>query len=76
MKSRNTGAIVGSVVRVASGNFLEMFDFFLFGLYAQPIGKAFFNTGNEYYDTSIAFIVFWVGALMRPLGADPSRRTA
>src|SRR5436305_2878051 len=59
----------GAVLRATGGNLLEMFDFFLFGLYAQPIGKAFFNTGNEYYDTSIAFIVFWVGALMRPLGA-------
>ncbi len=59
----------GAVLRATGGNFLEMFDFFLFGLYAQPIGKAFFNTGNEFLDTSIAFIVFWVGALMRPLGA-------
>ena len=57
------------MLRATGGNFLEMFDFFLFGLYAQPIGKAFFDTGNEYLDTSIAFIVFWLGALMRPLGA-------
>jgi MHS family citrate/tricarballylate:H+ symporter-like MFS transporter len=59
----------GAVLRATGGNFLEMFDFFLFGLYAAPIGKAFFNTGNESFDTMIAFIVFWVGALMRPLGA-------
>ena len=25
------------VLRVTCGNFLEMFDFFLFGLYARPI---------------------------------------
>ena len=60
---------IGAVLRATGGNFLEMFDFFLFGIYAAPIGKAFFNTGNEALDTSIAFIVFWVGALMRPLGA-------
>jgi MFS transporter, MHS family, citrate/tricarballylate:H+ symporter len=59
----------GAVLRATGGNFLEMFDFFLFGIYAAPIGKAFFATGSEYVDTSIAFIVFWVGALMRPLGA-------
>jgi MHS family citrate/tricarballylate:H+ symporter-like MFS transporter len=59
----------GAVLRATGGNFLEMFDFFLFGIYAAPIGKAFFATGNEFTDTSIAFIVFWVGALMRPLGA-------
>jgi MFS transporter, MHS family, citrate/tricarballylate:H+ symporter len=59
----------GAVVRATAGNFLEMFDFFLFGLYAAPIGKAFFATGNEFTDTSLALVVFWLGALMRPLGA-------
>jgi MHS family citrate/tricarballylate:H+ symporter-like MFS transporter len=60
---------IGAVLRATGGNFLEMFDFFLFGLYAAPIGKAFFHTGTEAVDTSIAFIVFWIGAMMRPLGA-------
>ena len=60
---------IGAVLRATAGNFLEMFDFFLFGIYASAIGKTFFATGNEYLDTSIAFIVFWVGAMMRPLGA-------
>ena len=60
---------IGAVLRATGGNFLEMFDFFLFGLYAAPIGKAFFHTGAEALDTSIAFVVFWVGAMMRPLGA-------
>jgi MHS family citrate/tricarballylate:H+ symporter-like MFS transporter len=59
----------GAVLRATAGNFLEMFDFFLFGLYAAPIGKAFFATGDAFTDTSAAFIVFWFGALMRPLGA-------
>ncbi|MDE3175727.1 MAG: tricarballylate/proton symporter TcuC [Pseudomonadota bacterium] len=62
-------AKLGAVLRATAGNFLEMFDFFLFGIYAQPIGKAFFNTGVEFYDTSIALVIFWLGALMRPLGA-------
>ncbi|MGA2042403.1 MAG: tricarballylate/proton symporter TcuC [Roseiarcus sp.] len=59
----------GAVLRATAGNFLEMFDFFLFGIYAAPIGKAFFATGDEYTDTSIAFAVFWLSAAMRPLGA-------
>jgi MHS family citrate/tricarballylate:H+ symporter-like MFS transporter len=59
----------GAVLRATAGNFLEMFDFFLFGLYAAPIGKAFFATGDAFRDTSIALVVFWLGALMRPLGA-------
>jgi len=64
-----SGAKFGAVIRATAGNFLEMFDFFLFGIYAAPIGKAFFATGNDYFDTSSAFVVFWVGAMMRPLGA-------
>ena len=60
---------IGAVLRATAGNFLEMFDFFLFGLYAAPIGKAFFATGDAFTDTSTAFVVFWFGALMRPLGA-------
>jgi MHS family citrate/tricarballylate:H+ symporter-like MFS transporter len=60
---------IGAVLRATGGNFLEMYDFFLFGLYAAPIGKAFFHSGSEFLDTSAAFVVFWFGALMRPLGA-------
>ena len=33
---------LGAVLRVTSGNFLEMFDFFLFGFYATYISKTFF----------------------------------
>jgi MHS family citrate/tricarballylate:H+ symporter-like MFS transporter len=32
---------LGIVLRVTSGNFLEMFDFFLFGFYATDIAAAF-----------------------------------
>ena len=60
---------LGAIMRATAGNFLEMFDFFLFGLYAAPIGKTFFATGDEFTDTSIAFVVFWFGAAMRPIGA-------
>jgi MHS family citrate/tricarballylate:H+ symporter-like MFS transporter len=67
--ARRAPSKTGAVLRATGGNFLEMYDFFLFGLYAEPIGRAFFNTGNESLDTSIAFVVFWFGALMRPLGA-------
>jgi len=69
MPHANPPSKIGAVLRATGGNFLEMFDFFLFGIYAAPIGKAFFATGSEFTDTMIAFVVFWVGALMRPLGA-------
>jgi hypothetical protein len=31
-----------SVIRVSSGNFLEMYDFFVFGYYAPAIGRVVF----------------------------------
>jgi len=30
------------IARVAFGNFLEMYDFMVFGYYAAPIAKTFF----------------------------------
>ena len=60
---------VATVLRVTSGNFLEMFDFFLFGFYAAFIGRAFFPAGSEFASLMFAFTTFGAGFLMRPLGA-------
>lgn len=60
---------LGAVLRVTSGNFLEQFDFFLFGFYATHISKAFFPAGSEFASLMLTFAVFGAGFLMRPLGA-------
>jgi MFS transporter, MHS family, citrate/tricarballylate:H+ symporter len=60
---------IGAILRATSGNFLEQFDFFLFGFYAQAIAKAFFPAENDTAALLNAFGVFWLGALMRPVGA-------
>ena len=60
---------VAAVVRVSSGNFLEMYDFTVFGYYAAAIGRAFFPTHNEYASLMLSFMTFGTGYLMRPLGA-------
>ena len=60
---------LAAILRATSGNFLEQFDFFLFGFYAAPISKVFFPTGNEYTELMLTFATFWLGALMRPIGA-------
>ncbi len=44
----NRKSKVWSVVRVSSGNFLEMYDFMVFGYYASAIGNAFFPGGNPF----------------------------
>src|ERR1700712_1306602 len=60
---------LGMVIRVTSGNFLEMFDFFLFGFYAAYIAQTFFPSQNELTSLLFTFMTFGAGFLMRPLGA-------
>ena len=58
-----------SVIRVSSGNFLEMYDFMVFGYYATAIGNAFFPSGNPFLSLMLSLMTFGAGFLMRPLGA-------
>jgi MFS family permease len=62
-------AKVWSVIRVSSGNFLEMYDFMVFGYYASAIGRAFFPSGNPFVSLMLSLMTFGAGFLMRPLGA-------
>jgi len=62
-------AKIWSVVRVSAGNFLEMYDFMVFGYYAGAIGKAFFPTGSAFTTLMLSLMTFGAGFLMRPLGA-------
>ncbi|RYC33779.1 MFS transporter [Lichenibacterium minor] len=60
---------IGNVFRVATGNFLEQYDFFVYGVYAASIGQAFFPSDNEFAATAKSFAAFAISFLMRPLGA-------
>ena len=60
---------IGSVFRVATGNFLEQYDFFVYGFYAVYIGKTFFPSDNAFASLMASLATFGVGFLMRPLGA-------
>jgi MFS family permease len=66
--SKRTAAI-WSVIRVSSGNFLEMYDFMVFGYYAAAIGNAFFPSDNPFVSLMLSLMTFGAGFLMRPLGA-------
>lgn len=65
----DTRARIGAIFRVTSGNFLEQFDFFLFGFYATYIAQTFFPASSEFASLMMAFAVFGAGFLMRPVGA-------
>lgn len=60
---------IGDVIRVASGNFLEQYDFFVYGYYAAYIGRVFFPSGDPFASLMLSLATFGVGFLMRPLGA-------
>ena len=60
---------IKSVIRVSSGNFLEMYDFMVFGYYAAAIGTTFFPKNSEYASLMLSLATFGVGFLMRPIGA-------
>ena len=62
-------AKIKTVVRVASGNFLEMYDFMIFGYFSAAIGRAYFPATSEFASLMFAMTTFAVGFMIRPLGA-------
>jgi len=58
-----------TVFRVASGNFLEMYDFMVFGYFSAAIGRAYFPSNSEFASLMFSMTTFAVGFMMRPLGA-------
>ncbi|MBZ5644113.1 MAG: MFS transporter [Acidobacteriia bacterium] len=60
---------VRSVIRVSSGNFLEMYDFMVFAYYASYIAREIFPSSNQFASLMMTLGTFGAGYLMRPLGA-------
>lgn len=60
---------IRSAVVVSGGNFLDMYDFMVFGYYVPWISKVFFPRQSEYASLLLTFAVFGAGFLMRPIGA-------
>jgi MFS family permease len=58
-----------SIAIVSSGNFLEMYDFMVFGYYAPSIAKTFFPTDSDFASLMLTLMTFGAGFLMRPVGA-------
>jgi len=69
LSSTHRSEHIRAVIRVASGNFLEMYDFTVFGYYAVAISRAFVPASGSYNALLITLITFGAGFLVRPLGA-------
>ncbi|QKJ88687.1 MFS transporter [Paramixta manurensis] len=66
-KTSQSGA--KTIFSVTSGNFLEMYDFMVFGYYASAISKTFFPGDDPFASLMLTLMTFGAGFLMRPLGA-------
>ena len=62
-------AKIHAVIRVSAGNFLEMYDFIIYGYYARYIADTFFPGQNEFLRLMLSLMTFGAGFLMRPIGA-------
>ena len=65
---------LGAVLRVTSGNFLEQFDFFLFGFYATYIAKTFFPGAQRICLAHADLQRLWRGISHAAAGGDHPRR--
>jgi MFS family permease len=58
-----------AILRVVSGNFLEMYDFMVYGYYAPYIAKTYFPSHSAYASLLLTLLTFAAGFVMRPVGA-------
>ena len=59
---------IRSVVLASSGNFLDMYDFMVYGFYAKFIAVNFFPAASLLTSLIAAFVAFGIGFLARPVG--------
>jgi len=58
-----------AIISCSVGNFVELFDFMIYGFFASQIGANFFPAANPYTQLLSAFATYGVGFFMRPVGA-------
>ena len=69
MSTQTSSSKLGNVIRVSSGNFLEMYDFMVYAYYASYIAREIFPSSSAYASLMMTLGTFGAGYLMRPLGA-------
>jgi MHS family citrate/tricarballylate:H+ symporter-like MFS transporter len=62
-------AKMGAVIRAASGNFLELYDYLVYLIYATYVANAFFPTNSEFTSLMLALMTYGIASLARPFGA-------
>jgi MHS family proline/betaine transporter-like MFS transporter len=67
-KSDNANGTGKVLAATGIGNFLEWYDFAIYGFLAPQIGAAFFASGNQLTDLLATFAVLGVAFVSRPFG--------
>ena len=62
-------AKIHAVIRVSGANFLEMYDFIIYGYYARYIADTFFPGQSAFLRLMLSLMTFGAGFLIRPVGA-------
>jgi MHS family proline/betaine transporter-like MFS transporter len=58
-----------AILSSAVGNFVELYDFLIYGLFAAQIAANFFPAGDQTANLLKSFAIYGVGFFMRPVGA-------
>lgn len=58
-----------NIIAISMGSFLELFEFSLYGIYAQLFSEIFFPKNQPYINILFSFGIFAAGFLSRPIGA-------
>src|SRR5579883_1584875 len=58
-----------AIISSSVGNFVELYDFLIYGLFAAQIAANFFPKGDPTIALLQAFAIYGVGFFMRPVGA-------
>ena len=62
-------AKMATVIRAASGNFLELYDFLVYVYFAGYIARAYFPARSEFMSLMLALGTYGVASVARPFGA-------
>ena len=68
-KATDAGRRSGTVIRAASGNFLELYDYLVYVYFAGYIAKAYFPARSEFMSLLLALGTYGVASFARPFGA-------
>src|SRR6266446_4001350 len=58
-----------AAIRALSGNFLEVYDYVIYGFYASYVASAFFPTDSAFLSLMLSLTTFGIAAIARPFGA-------